>query len=164
MSGISLMRGNFYLDCNAKIMNSSVNSSRISASSIDMNGAIITNTGTPIQPTDSVNKAYVDNAVGNTSSAIQVTLTGTNYSTIISSTSGSVIIVIKNIIANGPCATFNISKNSSSVSGNPLRLTSSAGLVTFEKLMIKWDAGSPLQLKKTGSNYDGVYNIILTYV
>lgn len=164
MSGISLMRGNFYLDCNAKIMNSTVNSSTITSSSIDMNGAIITNTGTPTQPTDSVNKAYVDNALGVTSSAIQITLTGTSYSTIITSTSGSVIIVIKNIIANGPSATFNISKNSSSVAGNPLRLTSSAGLVTEEKLMVRWTSGGPLEVKKTGVNYNGVYNVVITYV
>lgn len=164
MSGISLMRGNFYLDCNAKISNSNINTSRITSSSIDMNGAIISNTGTPTQPTDSVNKAYVDNALGITSSAIQIVLTGTSYSNIITSTSGSVIIVIKNIIANGPSATFNISKNSSSISANPLRLTSSAGIGTFEKLMVRWNAGGPLQVKKTGVNYDGVYNVVITYV
>lgn len=159
------MRGNFYLDCNAKIMNSTVNTSKITASSIDMNGAIITNTGTPTQPTDSANKAYVDNALGIVaSSAIQITLSGTNYSTIITSTSGSVMLVIKNIIAGGPSATFNISKNDSSVTGNPLRLTSSAGIGTFEKLMIKWDSGGPLQLQKTGINYDGIYNVKIIYI
>lgn len=164
ITSISLVRGNYYLDCNSKVTNSYVSNSTITTSSIDMNGGSIKNIGTPIQPTDSVNKAYVDNAVGNVTSAIQVTLTGTNWSDVITSTSGSVNFVVKNIVANGPSASFSISKNSSIINGNPNRTVSCAGIGTLERLDIQWLASGPLQIRKTGMNYDGVYNIIIVYV
>lgn len=156
---ISLMRGNFYLDCGAKIRKSV-----ITDSSIDMNGKVITNGGNPIDPSDLATKNYVDIATGNVNAIIPVTLTNTNWSTVLVSTQGTVRMIVKNVILNGPCATFDISKNISNTIADPIRTSSCAGATTQERLQIRWLSGQPLEMRKTGTSYNGVYNVIVSYL
>lgn len=163
------MRGNFYTDCGGKMNNSTITNSNIymkndGSGILTMGGAKITNVALPTNPSDVATKNYVDISTGNVSSIIQVTLTGTNYSLITSSLSGVVSLSIKNSVSGGPSAIFNISKNEQLVIGNPTRISSSAGLNTYERLKIRWLANSGLELQKTGNNYDGIYNVSLTYL
>lgn len=141
--------------------NSTVSNSTITTSSIDMNGAVITNGGTPVNPGDLVNKAYADalviSASGSVISTVTVTLSGTTYTTVIGNTSGSFIISVKNVISGGPCATFTTSKNDPSQFSNNVRTTSSAGLNTYERLNIQWPVNGGIQIHKTGTHYDGTY-------
>jgi hypothetical protein len=141
--------------------NSTVSNSTIITSSIDMNGAVITNGGTPVNPGDLVNKAYADalviSASGSVISTVTVTLTSTTYTTVISNTVGCFTISVKNVITGGPCATFTLTKNVASKGGNITRTSSSAGLNTYERLSMLWAVNGGIQLKKTGTNYDGTY-------
>jgi hypothetical protein len=166
---ISLMRGNFYIDCGGKVNNSTITDSNIymkndGSGILNMSGAKITNVALPTDPSDVANKNYVDTFLGGGGggSIIPITLTGTNYSLITSSLSGVVTLTIKNSVSGGPSAIFNISKNEQLLIGNPTRISSSAGLNTYERLQIRWLANSGLELRKTGNNYDGIYNVILS--
>lgn len=152
---ISLMRGNFYLECGAKVTNS-----EITTSTINMDGGVITNNGTPTNPGDLATKSYVDTVVG-VSNIVVVTLTGTNYSTVVSNTTGAYMLAIKNVVSGGPSGMFSICKNISTNYADPMRMNSSAGITTKERLEINWAPSGPLQLKKTGVNYDGDYTITM---
>jgi hypothetical protein len=155
-------KGTIALDCSSTINNSTVtntgiSSSSITTSTIDMGGNVITNSGTPINPGDLANKAYVDSLSSAAGLLVSITLTGTTPTTIVSDLAGSVMLTIKNTISGGPGATFMVSKNESTRYPSMTRTSSSAGLVSFERLKIVWDPGQPLKLFKTGLNYDGLY-------
>lgn len=149
--------------------NGVVDGGKIINSQIDMNDTyIIKNHPDPIQDTDVVNKRYVDNHIGTGGTgggtSINVILNSTNYTDIITSTQGVFNINVKNSVSGGPCAVFIISKNSSSANFNMTRVVSSAGTTTEERLEVRWDPGEFIKLRKTGNNYDGVYNIVYTQV
>lgn len=139
----SLFKGTIDVTCN----------SRITKSSIDMNGGVITSAGLPINQTDVVNKRYIDNNV----ILVSVILSGISFSTVLTELQGALVISVKSSNSNGPSATFNLSKGNSNRSPSYTRSSSSAGDTTFERLVFSWDPGQPLKLKKTGVNYDGVY-------
>lgn len=160
---ISLIRGSLYLDCGSLVNKSTITNSSIYTSTINMNGGVITNLGVPVNLTDSVNKQYVDDLVSGVNT-IYITLTNTVYTTVSSFTSGTATLDVKNVVSGGPSATFNISKNDQTRFANPTRLTSQAGNTTNEKLEIDWSPNGPLRIKKTGTNYDGQYKIILNIV
>lgn len=144
-------RANHITTCGGQVTNSIITNS-----SVDMNGNIITNHGTPINDTDVVNKAYVDN---NGIPNILINLLGTSYTTILSYLEGNIQITVKNLISGGPSASFNISKSEQTRYMHYIRLTSSAGINTEEKLEIRWNLNSNIELRKTGNNYDGQYRI-----
>lgn len=160
ITSISLIRGTFTNECGSMVTNSTISTSAITNSSIDMNGNRITNVGTPINPFDAVNKNYIDTYPGN-AAIYTVTLTGTVFSQVIPNTLGSFKISVKSIIPNGPCAQFTAVKNSTSISKNCPRSDSSAGLVTGERLLLKWEINQGIFIRKTGLNYDGNYQIIV---
>jgi hypothetical protein len=175
---ISLMRGNYYLDCNSRINTSTITNTNIymkndGSGVLDMGGAVIHNAGTPsiISPnlTDVVNVQFLQQYIGQaTSNVYQLVLSGTIWSvpTSLSLTSGSLFINIRALnidgSAGGPSATFSVSKSTSSITGNPTRITSCGGLNTGEKLMVRWLSNSNIQFQKTGSNYDGTYEVQFT--
>ncbi|CAK0773759.1 hypothetical protein CCP3SC1AL1_690003 [Gammaproteobacteria bacterium] len=128
-------------------------------SSIDMDGGVITNHGTPVDPLDVVNLAYLDTLEANLPSVI-ITLTGTAYTTILNVLRGTYTISVTNIIVDGPCATFMISKNQSNRYPSFMRLNSHAGETTLERLELQWNPTSGIQLKKNGPAYDGTYKIV----
>lgn len=167
---ISLMRGNFYIDCGGKMNNSTITNSNIymrndGSGILTMGGAKITNVALPTNPSDVATKNYVDTFLGGGSgSIIQVTLTGTSYSVVSPVLSGTVTLNVKNSISGGPSAIFNICKNEQLLIGNPTRTCSCAGLNTYERLQIRWLANSGIELRKTGVNYNGIYNITLVYL
>ena len=152
---LGLSRGTYIIDCNSKIQNSSVINT-----SINMSGGVITNHGTPVNPTDSVNKAYVDSISSGGQAVIPttvVTLISTNYAQAITVLSGSLLVLVKNIVTNGPSATFLLSKSEPGHEPSVTRLTSSSNNITGEKLRIKWDPNTYIQLRKTGVSSDGDY-------
>ncbi|HEY9703578.1 MAG TPA: hypothetical protein V6C58_14110 [Allocoleopsis sp.] len=152
-------KGNYHLTCGAKIQDSVITNS-----TIDMGGNRITNVGDPIDPQDAATKAYVDSVGGGGGGGselvtVTVTLTGTSYTTIASDLQGDIYISVKNIISNGPSANFQVSKSEASRYPSYTRLTSSAGLTTLERLEVQWNPSSPLQLRKTGTAYNGMYRV-----
>lgn len=146
-------RGRIIAECNSTITDSSITNS-----TIDMNGGIITSAGTPINGTDVANKDYVD-SVSSGIGIIIITLTNTFYTTILSNQEGNLQLYIKNLVTNGPSASFTLSKSEPSRQTSYVRTTSSSGLNTLEKLDIRWNPNSGVELKKTGINYDGDYQI-----
>lgn len=150
----AISRGTFFVDCNGKVNNSSITNS-----SIDMNGGVITGHGGPVNGTDVVNKDYVDNTLIGGIPTTTITLTGITFSLIIGDQSGSLLLLIKNLIPNGPSATFLLSKSEPGREPSISRFTSSDGLGTNEKLDVRWLPNSGIQLRKTGMNYNGQYRI-----
>lgn len=146
----AISRGNHIIDCNGYVINSS-----IEKSSIDMNGEVITSHGTPVNGTDVVNKDYINNLI----SFEIVTLTGIDFTTILSHTEGDIFISVKNIIPNGPSGSFQLSKSEPSRYSSYTRMSSSAGITTNERLDIRWNPNTGIELKKTGIGYDGEYRI-----
>jgi hypothetical protein len=144
-------RGKYYLDCGSKIINSA-----ISNTTIDMSGGVITNAGTPINPTDLVTKDYVD---GFSVPSTIVTLTGTAYTQILPYLKGVLDIYVKNIVTDGPCAKFTVTKSEANREMSYFRSVISPGYSTEEKLELKWDVNSNIFLRKTGNNYNGQYTI-----
>lgn len=140
----SLSRGNNVIECNGAVSNSA----------IDMNGGVITNHAEPSNGTDVVNKNYVDSSIPPVS---VFSLNGTSLSLLVQLESGSVMIVVKNIIYNGPAATFLASKSESHREPSISRFTSSSGMNTQEKLVLTWNPGEGINIRKTGINYDGEY-------
>jgi len=152
MSFFGFSRGSNIIDCNGLVTNSSVTNS-----SIDMNGGVITSHGTPLNGTDVVNKDYVDNNA--LIPVATVNLLSTVYSTIINIQSGSIIVLVKNVVSDGPAATFLLSKNEPSREASVFRMTSSDGVLSQEKLEIRWFPSTGIEIRKTGVNYDGQYKV-----
>jgi hypothetical protein len=122
-----------------------------------MNGKIITNHGTPLNSMDVANKAYVDSQSGGVTSS--VTLTGTAYSSVSIITTGCIMIFVKGDTANSPSAIFEIVKNNPNKNGVKNRICSVPGNLTGELLEISWLPNSGLRLRKTGSNFNGLYTV-----
>lgn len=149
----AISRGKIIAECGSIITNSS-----ITETTIDMDGGIITSAGTPINGTDVANKDYVD-SVSSGLDIVIISLTSTIYTTILNNQYGNLQLYIKNLVTNGPSASFTLNKSEPSRQTSYVRTTSSAGLNTLEKLDIRWNPNSGVQLKKTGINYDGDYQI-----
>jgi hypothetical protein len=89
-----------------------------------------------------------------------VNLNGTAPTTISGSIlTGAFTVEVTAIVSNGPCATFQISKNSTGSFPSIMRLTSSAGALSNERLLISWPPNSSIQISKTGVNYNGQFQL-----
>jgi len=150
----AISRGTHIIDCNGSVINSS-----ISNSSINMNGEVITSHGSPVNPNDVVNKAYVDSLASGIPQ-IDINLNSVNFTEILPTVlSGELSIFIKNLVSGGPSASFQLSKSESSRFPSYIRTSSSSGISTNERLEMKWDPNSGVELRKNGVNYDGQYRI-----
>lgn len=123
-----------------------------------MSGGVITNHGTPVNSNDVVNKSYVD-SLSSGIPTVTVTLTGTAYTTILAQQYGDFYISVKNLVSNGPSATFIINKSEASRETTYTRFSSSAGLGTMERLDLRWLPNSGVELRKTNTGYDGQYRV-----
>ena len=143
---------------NSKIQNGSVYDS-----AIDMQNRIITNHGVPTSNTDVVNKFYCDNNSNNVIPSFNITLTSNLWTTdVFLSQEGLFKITVKNGMSGGPCASFEVAKNHPSRGASIIRHSSGAGILGEERLEIRWLPNSGIDLRKTGTNYDGTY--IVTYI
>lgn len=147
-------RGNGVLTCNSQISNS-----QITTSTIDMNSGVITSHGAPVNGSDVVNKTYVDSLTTSGIPSVTVTLTNTAYSSVLSATSGMIILLIKNQVTNGPSAVFMIGKSESTQEPAFFKPIDKQGLTSGEHLELKWDTGTGVQMRKTGNNYNGNYDV-----
>jgi hypothetical protein len=136
--------------------------SRIIGSTINMSGGIITSHAQPLLPTDVANKEYVDLRTSSSDPPLIIALTGTVFTVIASDLSGNFTINIKNVVVDGPSATFLLAKSSSTRYPAYTRNVSMSGATSNEKLDVSWDPGSGVKLRKTGVNYDGDYKVIIT--
>lgn len=149
---------------NGVIENGKVRKSQITESSIDMNNGIITSHIEPNNYTDVSNKGYIDKRI----KVFNISLSNTSTSDIklppynSDIYRGNLIINIVNISTpDGPNATFNINKSDINNTGVIHRTSTSAGTTTLERLMIIWPANSTPKIYKTGTNYNGIYQIFI---
>ena len=167
-AGSFCYEGNGFFD-QSYLLNSSIGTSVftggvIRTSSIDMldtagNFQFISNVRSPVLPNDAAIKQTVTDLGININA---ITLLGTQE-TIITNSIGSFVITVSNQVLNGPCATFHVSKNASTVSGHIVRISSVPGL-SFSKtclLDMRWPANSPLVLFKKDIDFDGSYIVKL---
>ena len=92
---------------------------------------------------------------------IDVVLTGTLFTSILSVDCGSFLVSVKNLVSNGPSAVFSITKNDDLAFPSIQTLSITPGTGTGELLELRWDPTMDLELRKTGPNYDGVYRVVL---
>lgn len=143
--------------------NAFIENGKILNSTIDMNGGIIINHEDPINPTDVVNKRYVDNNTSSGSGEItgNIILSGITYAPLIVETSG--VFNIKIMATNGgPVAVFSIAKTTPTGTRSYSRIESVAGGGSFERLELRWNSNDSIEVRKTGLNYDGVYKYAYT--
>lgn len=151
----AITRGTLFVSCNGQVTNSS-----ITDSSIDMNGGVITSHGAPINGTDVVNKDYADSISGGGGVPFStITLTGTTAYIALAAFEGSVMLLVKNVIVDGPSATFILSKSEPGREASIARMTSCDGLTTAEKLDVIWLPNEEIKIFKTGNGYDGDYRV-----
>jgi hypothetical protein len=125
-----------------------------------MSGGIITNHSTPLLATDVANKAYVDSLFAANFLNANTTLIGTTWTDIpLIVLTGQLRVSVKNSVIDGPSASFELTKSKASSGACIIRITSMAGEITNERLEMRWLANNTLSLRKTGVNYDGIYNI-----
>lgn len=139
--------------------NGQIRNGYIYNSGIDMVGRVITNHNLPISGTDVVNKNYCDSNNSGGVPKFNITLSGTTWTNILTDLEGVFIITVKNGMANGPTGTFNISKASSTRNASIVRWSATHGLTGEEKLQIRWNVNAGIDLRKTGTGYNGTYTI-----
>jgi hypothetical protein len=157
--------GNAYLDqsfiTNSTVTNNIITVSSITTSSIDMLSVIgnyqnITSVKDPLNRQDAATKNYVD-LLGITIN--DYTLIATSGTLITGVNHGSFVITVTNLVAGGPSAVFNITKNQISNCGAVQRTVGAPGNDRNCTLDITWSSGSGVSLFKTNSNYDGTYRV-----
>ena len=139
--------------------NSTIINGVISSSTVDMDGGVITSHGTPISPTDVPNKAYVDAVSAASIPSLNVNLSGVSWVEILTGQTGIFSITVKNMITNGPSASFSIAKNEATRQAAITRNNSCAGLTTEERLEIRWLPSTGIELRKNKIGYDGTYRV-----
>lgn len=166
MSGSFYFEGSGYFSnsfiINSTMSNNILTKSSINTSSLDMlntagNYQNITSVKDPINPQDAATKHYVDalNIV-----ISNISLTSTQGSSISSDLMGTFVITVKNLVLNGPSASFHITKNTPSVCAHIVRQTSCPGFNTNNCLLdMSWPMNSTPLLNKTSIDYDGSYEV-----
>ena len=141
--------------------NQRITGGKIVESEID--GCSITNLPNPIQPTDAVNKQYVD-GLSSSLSAIMVPLIGTDDSLLSNQKTGNWYIKVNHstFMSGAPMLTSFIAKNDAlDTEFAQVDLISLHGKVTGESIIFKWESNSNLYISKTGTNYDGTYSVTI---
>ncbi len=145
-----------YLHSNQRITGGKVVDSEI-------DGCTITNLPNPIQPTDAVNKQYVD-GISSSLSAILVPLIGTDDSLLSNQKTGNWYIKVNHatFMSGAPMLTSFIAKNDAlDTEFAQVDLINLHGKVTGESIIFKWESNSNLYISKTGNNYDGTYSVTI---
>jgi len=102
----------------------------------------------------------------NTNSTVSITLTGTSTTLVPTNTfpnydKKSFFVSIKSSVSGSPNAIFSVSKNIYTTNAN-ITYTGCPGITTLEQLNLTWNANNLLYLNKTGTNYNGVYDLVFT--
>lgn len=139
--------------------NSIIKNGKVLNSDIDMSTKVISSHGTPLQSTDVVNKTYCDQNTAGVLPIIHINLVSTNWENVLPIQSGDLEISVFSTVQNGPCGKFLVSKNDSNRHSSIVRTMSFAGTTTNERLEIRWRPFEPIQLRKTGLQYNGQYRI-----
>jgi hypothetical protein len=134
-----------------------VDSTTITDSNIDMNDKKITTLADPVNPQDAVNLRTMSTFLGSSFVLYNINLSGTSFSSFSDVTRGAYSISINGTVEGMPCATFHISKSSSSTFGLAQRTSSSFGSGTEERLSIRWFSNGFPELSKSGAGHDGLY-------
>ena len=90
------------------------------------------------------------------------TLSNTDYTEIFSEISGNLLVIIEpdhNTNDGGPCSIFLLTKSEQTNYASIVCLSASPSVFSNEKLEIRWQPNTGVELKKDGENYDGIFNI-----
>ena len=151
-----------FFKANAKITGGTIDNVAITDSTIDMNNNQITTLGDPILEQDAVNLRFLNTMIQKK----VVSLSGTAFSVVETITRGAFNISIfpdeTTSAINGPAATFSVSKSKSSKHMGCMRMTSAPADITKEQLELQWLPNSSLELKKTNTNSNGDYCVVLS--
>lgn len=139
--------------------NTIVKNGKVINSDIDMNQKVISKHGEPLENTDVVNKTYCDQNTAGVLPVANVFLSSNNWSLALPFVSGALDISVFSTVENGPCGSFLLTKNSPGRHPTIVRTTSTAGSITNERLEVRWGMFSGVELRKTGSLYDGQYRL-----
>ena len=136
-----------------------VSKSRIITSEVDMAGKKITSVSIPSDPYDAANKLYVDLRTSEIIQVYDVTLVGTVWTEVVNIRRGAKHVVVESLVTNGPMLFAVCLKVKDSRNAVINDLGSSRALPTGERLEVGWPPNSPLRLRKTGENYNGLYRV-----
>ena len=115
----------------------------------------------PLFPSDSVDKAYVDQQISerfnNHFGGTIIQLLGTDPVAIGSNRFGSCFVNINSTLDGSPTATFHLTKASASQEGNVSVSCASPGYETGVRLQARWMPFQRIEIYKNGSSHDGNY-------
>lgn len=153
-----VFRGNAAIT-NGQITNTKVQSSQITASSLDMNGANITSVADPVQDQDAATKFYVDQRASSAGQIYTITLTGSSFTSIAYlSVPGAYFITVGGGPSGSAVAVFTVAKSSAGFAAQVFRI-GSQNASTGEDLQLQWPPNSPVVIRKNGTAHDGTYQV-----
>lgn len=138
--------------------NTSITSSAITNTTLDMAMQNITSVLDPVDPQDAATKFYVDRQVTTLVQTFEVQLAGQAFVEVSNLKYGSYQVLVMSLQEGGPVGSFvllKLSEYSQGVITSALVLKTPTG----EQLVVDWPPNSAVLVRKSGDNFDGLYRV-----